>query len=261
MANMKLYVLENGALRGPKINSRADADPSEMQTAPIFSVLIDHADGLLLLDAGCHTDEKRQHPMIFRDFSMKPEDHIESRLAALGVRPADIRLVVVSHLHADHTGYLELFQNAEFFVHEDEFTQRVKLYALGDASAGSGGDIAFWISEGLRFTLIPADEPEREILPGVRILNFGPGHSFGMLGLLADLPRTGKILLAGDAIYNRENVGPPVRLPGNVCDKDGFVRSVERIVRRARDENALLWYGHDEAQFAGLIKSTEGCYD
>jgi hypothetical protein len=35
---------------------------------------------------------------------------------------------------------------------------------------------------------------------------------------------------------------------------------VERIVRRAREEDALLWYGHDEAQFAGLIKSTEGCY-
>ncbi|MDR2771838.1 MAG: N-acyl homoserine lactonase family protein [Clostridiales Family XIII bacterium] len=261
MAHIKLYVLENGKLVGPKTNSVADADPSELQTAPIFSVLIEHPDGPLLLDAGCHTDEKRQHPMIFKDFTMRPEDHIESRLAALGVRPADIRRVVVSHLHADHSGYLELFQNAEFFVHEDEFTQRVKLYALNDASAGSNGDIAFWISLGLRWTLIPAEEPEREILPGVRVLNFGAGHSFGMLGLLVELSKTGKVLLAGDAVYNRENAGPPVRLPGNVCDREGFIRTVRRIVRRAKDENALLWYGHDEAQFAALIKSTEGCYE
>jgi glyoxylase-like metal-dependent hydrolase (beta-lactamase superfamily II) len=257
---MKLYILENGKLVGPKTNSVADADPTEMQTAPIWSALIRHEDGLLLLDAGCHTDEKRQHPMIFKDFSMRPEDRMENRLAALGVSPADICGVVVSHLHADHSGYLELFKNAEFFVHEDEFTQRVKRYALDDASAGSNGDIAFWISLGLKWTLIPRDEPERELLPGVRILNFGPGHSFGMLGLLLELPKTGKILIAGDAVYNRENVGPPVRLPGNLCDREGFIRTVERIVLRAKDEGAMLWYGHDEAQFAELIKSTEGCY-
>jgi glyoxylase-like metal-dependent hydrolase (beta-lactamase superfamily II) len=257
---MRLYVLENGKLVGPKTNSVADADPSELQTAPIWSVLIDHPDGPLLFDAGCHTDAARQHPMIFKDFSMRPEDHIERRLAAIGVRPADIRRVVVSHLHADHSGYLELFRDAEFFVHEDEFTQRVKRCALDDASAGSNGDIAFWISLGLRWNLIPREEAERELLPGVRVLNFGPGHSFGMLGLLAALPKTGKILLAGDAVYNRENVGPPVRLPGNVCDREGFILSVARIVTRARDEGALLWYGHDEAQFAALIKSQEGFY-
>jgi hypothetical protein len=50
-------------------------------------------------------------------------------------------------------------------------------------------------------------------------------------------------------------------LPGNVFDEAGFVRSVERIVARARSENALLWYGHDEAQFAKLVKSTEGFYE
>ncbi|MDR2089841.1 MAG: N-acyl homoserine lactonase family protein [Clostridiales Family XIII bacterium] len=261
MAKMKLHILENGYLLGPKTNSLADADPAEMQTAPIWSVLIEHADGPLLLDAGCHTDEKRQHPMIFKDFSMRPEDHIQNRLAALGFEPKDIRRVVVSHLHADHSGHLELFKEAEFFVHEDEFTQRVKLYALNDPSAGSNGDMAFWISQGLRWTPIPREEPERELLPGVRLLNFGPGHSFGMLGLLVELPKTGKILLAGDAVYNRENVGPPVRLPGNVFDREGFVRSVESIVRRAKDEGALLWYGHDEAQFAALLKSPAGYYE
>jgi glyoxylase-like metal-dependent hydrolase (beta-lactamase superfamily II) len=259
--NMRLYILENGKLVGPKTNSIADADPAELQTAPIWSALIEHRDGLLLLDAGCHTDEKRQHPMIFRDFSMRPEDHIKSRLAALGAAPGDIKYVIVSHLHADHSGYLELFQNAEFFVHEDEFTRRVKLYALGDDSAGSGGDIAFWISLGLRWSLIPADEPERELLPGVRLLNFGPGHSFGMLGLLIELPKSGKLLFAGDAVYNSENVGPPVRLPGNVYDAAGFVGSIERIVARAKNEGALLLYGHDEAQFARLVKSTEGYYE
>jgi glyoxylase-like metal-dependent hydrolase (beta-lactamase superfamily II) len=258
---MRLYILENGKLVGPKINSIADADPLELQTAPIWSALIDHPDGYILLDAGCHTDEKRQHPMIYKDFSMTPEDHIARRLAALGVTPEEIKFVIVSHLHADHSGFLELFKNAKLFVHEDEFTQRAKLYALGDSSAGSLGDLAYWISQKLSWELIPAGEAERELLPGVKILNLGPGHAFGMLGLLVELPKTGKILLAGDAVYNHENVGPPVRLAGNVYDKNGFVSTIERVVRYAEDIGARLWYGHDEEQFANLIKSTEGYYE
>jgi glyoxylase-like metal-dependent hydrolase (beta-lactamase superfamily II) len=98
---MRLYILENGKLVGPKSNSIADADPSETQTAPIWSVLLDHPAGKILLDAGCHTDAARQHPMIYRDFSMTPEDHIERRLAAHGLTPGVIQAVVVYHLHAD----------------------------------------------------------------------------------------------------------------------------------------------------------------
>ncbi|MDR2358081.1 MAG: N-acyl homoserine lactonase family protein [Oscillospiraceae bacterium] len=258
---MKLYVMENGKLVGPKSNSIAGADPSEMQTAPIWSVLIDHPEGLALLDAGCHTDARRQHPMIYRDFSMRPEDHIVCRLAALGVGTGDIDHLVISHLHADHSGFLEMFTNAKVYVHEDELTQRLKLYAKGDASAGSLGDIALWLASKPDWELVAASERVRTILPGVDIYNLGPGHAFGMLGLLVDLPKTGKLLLAGDAVYNRENVGPPVRLAGNMYDADGFVRTIEWAVEFTATTGARLWYGHDEEQFAGLIKSTEGYYE
>jgi glyoxylase-like metal-dependent hydrolase (beta-lactamase superfamily II) len=261
MSGMKLYVMDNGRLVGPKSNSIADADPSEMQTAPIWSVLIDHPDGYVLLDAGCHTDARRQHPMIYRDFSMKPEDHIVCRLAALGVAPSDITHLVVSHLHADHSGFLELFSNAKTYVHADELRSRLVLYAQGDASAGSLGDIALWLAARPDWELISPSESVRAVLPGIDIYNLGPGHSFGMLGLLVDLPKTGKILLAGDAVYNRENVGPPVKLAGNMHDAGGFVRTIEWAVDFAAQSNAQLWYGHDEAQFAGLIKSTEGYYE
>jgi len=258
---MRLYILENGKLVGSKRNSIADADPSEMQTAPIWSVLIDHPDGYILLDAGCHTDKSRQHPMIYKEFSMSPEDHIVSRLAALNVSPSDVKKVVVSHLHADHTGFLELFTNAEFYVHENELGERLKLYALQDSSAGSLGDIELWLTCRLKWNLIKADEKSREIARGVTILNFGPGHAFGMLGLLVELPKTGKILLAGDAVYNHENAGPPVKLAGNMYDKDGFVSTIESVVKYAGDIGAQLWYGHDEEQYSRLIKSTEGYYE
>jgi glyoxylase-like metal-dependent hydrolase (beta-lactamase superfamily II) len=258
---MKLFVLENGRLVGPKSNSIAGADPAELQTAPIWSVLIEHSGGYVLLDAGCHTDARRQHPMIYRDFSMRPEDHIVCRLAALGVAPGDIGHLVISHLHADHSGCLEMFTNAKVYVHEDELTQRLKLYAKGDASAGSLGDIELWLASKPDWELVAPSESVRTVLPGIDIYNLGSGHSFGMLGLMADMPKTGKILLAGDAVYNRENVGPPVRLAGNMYDADGFVRTIEWAVGHAARSGARLWYGHDEEQFGTLIKSTDGYYD
>lgn len=257
---MKLYVMENGKLVGPKSNSIAGADPAEMQTAPIWSALIEHPGGYVLLDAGCHTDRRRQHPMIYRDFSMRPEDHIVCRLAALGVGIRDISHLVISHLHADHSGALELFSNAKVYVHENELAQRLKLYAKGDASAGSLGDIAVWLAAKPDWEIIAHQESEREILPGITVLNLGPGHSFGMLGLLVDLPVTGKILLAGDAVYNRENVGPPVRPAGNMYDANGFTRTIERVSDYAASIGASLWYGHDDEQFGNMIKSTDGCY-
>jgi glyoxylase-like metal-dependent hydrolase (beta-lactamase superfamily II) len=192
---------------------------------------------------------------------MRPEDHIVSRLAALGVCTGDIDHLVISHLHADHSGFLELFTNAKVYIHEDELTQRLKLYAMGDASAGSLGDIALWLAARPNWELIAPSEHIREILPGIDIYNLGPGHSFGMLGLLVDLPETGKLLLAGDAVYNRENAGPPVRLAGNMYDAVGFVRTIEWAVDFSAKNGAQLWYGHDEEQFAGLIKSSAGHYN
>jgi glyoxylase-like metal-dependent hydrolase (beta-lactamase superfamily II) len=82
-----------------------------------------------------------------------------------------------------------------------------------------------------------------------------------MLGLMVELPKTGKLLLAGDAVYNRENIGPPVRLAGNMYDAAGFVRTIEWTVDFAARADAQLWYGHDEEQFSGLIKSDEGYYE
>jgi glyoxylase-like metal-dependent hydrolase (beta-lactamase superfamily II) len=197
--------------------------------------------------------------MIYRDFSMDPDDHILRRIEALGVAPEDVGTIVLSHLHSDHSGYIELFPNATVYVHADELGQRLAEYERGETTVGVR-DMAYWARHNIIWERIAADEPEREIFPRITILNFGAGHSHGMLGLLVDLPGAGKILCAGDAVYNRENVGPPIRLAGNMVDADGFVRAIERISALAGELGAQLWYGHDEEQFASLIKSTEGYY-
>lgn len=41
-------------------------------------------------------------------YYQKPEQTLEYQLGLLGLKPEDIRTVILSHMHVDHAGYLYL---------------------------------------------------------------------------------------------------------------------------------------------------------
>ena len=104
----------------------------------------------------------------------------------------------------------------------------------------------------------PSHVKTEKLMDGVTP-NFGKGHSYGMLGL----PGAGlrNKLLVSDAIYSSENIGPPVREPGICRNRKEWRETMEYILKLAKNLNAEIWYGHDNAQFKSLIKSTEGWYE
>lgn len=259
MSGIKGYILDCGRIYGPKSAIVADAGPDEMAEIPVYSVLLKHPGGNVLFDAGIHRDEKRQAPFIYNSARVKDEDNILNRLAALGVSPEDIDFIVLSHMHADHSGYIEKFPNAEICISDSEFTNSVKSYALGTSQ--DSADIEYWIGRKLKWKLIPDSEKTFELLPGVTILNLGPGHSFGMLGLLISFEKAGKVILTADACYMRQHIEPPRVLSGIVYNADGYSGSLDRIAGLAEKDNATIWFGHDLEQFHSLIKSTEGFYE
>lgn len=257
--SLKGYVLDNGRMFGPTKTILSNAAPDELSYIPIYSVLLQHKDGNVLFDAGCHVDESRQTPFILEGARVKDEDHIISRLAEIGFSPEDINYLVLSHLHADHTGYIELFPNAEIYVSDNEFTNTIKQYALG--TAVDMGNIEHWIKCKLKWKLLPDKEEMIGLLDGITIVNLGSGHSFGMIALLIDFPKTGKVILTSDAIYTRANIEQPRVPPSMGYDMEGLNNTLDRIAELAANENAAIWYGHDMEQFDGLIKSTEGYYE
>lgn len=94
---------------------------------------------------------------------------------------------------------------------------------------------------------------------GVTIVNLGPGHSYGMLGMLVEL-ESGNYLLAADAIYSRAHYEPVPQLSGVVYDEKGYFDTMEFLRRYAAEHHAELLFGHDMKQFQSLKKSTEGYY-
>jgi glyoxylase-like metal-dependent hydrolase (beta-lactamase superfamily II) len=258
---MKLYVMDNGVApdmpREALVSTGRPVDPNDVVSIPIETFLIDHPAGLVLFDTGWSSPERWP-----RQWSVPDEKLVLNRLSKIGVSPRDIRYVVCSHLHIDHAGGLEFFKSSDIIVSDTELTNVAKFYFLNQLSHPYvRADVEEWIRVGLRWKLIGDEGNIVEFLDGISLLSFGSGHSFGMLGLLVELPKTGNVVLTSDAIYCRENVGPPIRLPGVIRDPEGYKIISNRILQISVQYNAQLWYGHDMAQFSNLVKSDQGYYE
>jgi glyoxylase-like metal-dependent hydrolase (beta-lactamase superfamily II) len=250
-----MYVDESSLVAGIHNATFRNRNPqAQWVRIPVAAYLIESASGLILYDAGCHEregtvpdGEDTPSPYVF-----EPEQLLPERLRQLGAAPEDVSAVVVSHLHCDHAGYLHMFRNAKVYVSDLEFTNAMRLYGLRGFGAGpyKTEDFDAFLKAKLNWRLV--SEPEREVCPGVTAVNFGSGHAFGMLGLLAELPGSGSFLLCSDALYRSENLGPPIKLPGLVYDSLGYTRTAEFISQYAVRRNARLVFGHDLEQFAQL---------
>jgi N-acyl homoserine lactone hydrolase len=85
-----------------------------------------------------------------------------------------------------------------------------------------------------------------------------PGHARGLQALLVSLPHSGSILIAGDAIDTEEHLERD--LWTHCPDPETARASAQRLQQIAAQEDALLLYGHDAAQWQTLQLSP-GFYD
>lgn len=276
----KVYVLDNGRMKMDKnfmvsMHNPATSDnphkPCELIEFPVYTVLIDHPEGKILFDTACNPNgmgeggrwpEEVQKILHFTAEVDGQDCHLHSRLDEIGMDPREIDYVVVSHLHLDHSGCLELFTNAKIIVHQDEFNAALAHYAHNRSADGFiWADMDAWVKSNLHWRVIKPEEGDLKLLDGIEILNFGSGHSYGMLGLKIEMAGRNDIILASDAVYSAENYGPPTRLPATIYDSVGYMKTVERIKRISDENNADVWFGHDGEQFSTLIKSTDGYYE
>ena len=120
-------VREKRGVRGAR---RYLVDDWSEQTLPVNVFLIEHRDGLCLVDAGqtAAAAEPRYFPRwypFFRlcRFELTSTEEAASQLAREGYDPRDVRWVVLTHLHTDHVGGLDAFRHVEVFVARDEWNR------------------------------------------------------------------------------------------------------------------------------------------
>ncbi len=95
---------------------------------PILCWAIEHPEGLLMVDTGetSHVSDPGHQPWwdVFSRtsarFSVTPEDEVGAGLRALGLDAADVRWVVMTHMHGDHAGGLHHFPGSEIVISDQE---------------------------------------------------------------------------------------------------------------------------------------------
>ncbi|MGM3277670.1 N-acyl homoserine lactonase family protein [Ralstonia sp. 24A2] len=198
--------------------------------------LIQHAQGWLLWDTGV------DDAIAAMPDGLAPADPkatywrrpktLASQLEEIGVRPADIKYVAISHSHPDHLGNVEMFPRAMLLAQKAEYTW-------------PGANNAPRFQPGHPVTELEGD---KDVFGdgSVTILST-PGHTPGHQSLLVKLPKTGAIVLSGDAVHFRSNWDNR-RVPALNFDKDKTLASMQRIADLLVKENAQLWINHDKAQ-------------
>jgi len=185
---------------------------------PINATLIEHRDGLVLFDTGMDpaigSDPTYISSAIGRflfrrifKVAVRSEDALDARLGALGFSASDVRVVVLSHLHFDHTGGLGHVLQADLLVSEREW----------ETLAEPHPERAWILREhlelpGAKWSPIRFEETEEPLLApfggcydlmgdGSMILLPTPGHTPGSLAMFVRRRNRPPILLVGDLTY------------------------------------------------------------
>ena len=204
---IELVLFRTGAvdiMRGAFHPWVSGTDLDQRVLAPVWSALLRTPEGNILFDTGLHPvhivnphatfgKPPPDREAVAMRVAMQVEDAIVSRLAALGVKPDDVAIVVNSHLHFDHAGNNGAFPHATFVVQAEHLA-----FAKGKPNFPG----VYWDIAELRY--LPVTGRTR-VASGVEVVPT-PGHAPGHQSLVVDLAETGRVVLTGDAAFTRENI-------------------------------------------------------
>lgn len=222
----------------------------------------------VLVDTGLGNDKTRAVPL----FHMRDGDFLD-RLAAVGIRPEDVDLVVNTHLHNDHVGWntrlvdsewVPTFPNARYLIHRADFdfwnpdnghTPSSPFQSAADTGTTfddsvrpvhRAGQAVLWDGESHR-------------IDDDLVLEAAPGHTPGSAVLRLE-SGADRALFVGDLIHS------PLQMiePGHdTClseDQAEATRSRRRVLEQAAATNSLLVPAHLGGAGAAEVERAGGSF-
>ena len=240
-------------------------------TIPIPAFLIRHPSaGAILVDTGLHpsiaTDGRENFGGLATRFgkpSLRPGEDVPAQLRARGLEPGEIPIVVMTHLHLDHTSAISEFPRSTFVVSATEWeaaTDGPKPALNGYRRAHfdyafeyrtvdfDRGGIGSYATFGRSFDLF-GDGSVR--------LAFTPGHSAGHISVVCRLAQR-DFVIGGDAMYLDGQLDGSLAPPPRPFDAHNFRRSLQELrLFRAQFPDAVITPGHDPEYYSRLERRYE----
>lgn len=198
-------------------------------------------DEVIVVDAGASTT-------LARERNLAGYVNPVEVLARIGANASNVKKVIITHIHFDHAGGIEMFQTAfpraVFYVQRKEFDFWLKdplagkpvLAAMSDLKANRALEALY---ETGRVVLVDGDS---RIMPGIELL-FAPGHTPGLQAVAVNTA-LGKAIIASDCAHIRRNFVEE-RPSCFIFDMAAWLRTYEKLKSLSPVE--LLFPGHDMA--------------
>jgi N-acyl homoserine lactone hydrolase len=165
-----------------------------------------------------------------------------AQLAALGVKPEAIDVVVSTHYDIDHAGRHAAFTKAQYVVQRSHHID-------ADSNPRFAANRPQWDQPAGRIRLLDGDT---ELLPGLNLIETS-GHVPGHQSVLVRLPQSGAILLPIDAVPFAESFNRDQQVDMINPDAEAIRASTIKLLDLvARQQIGLVIFGHDSAQWKTL---------
>jgi N-acyl homoserine lactone hydrolase len=167
-----------------------------------------------------------------------PQNLVRAQLERIGLSPADISLLILTHTHVDHVGGLGHFTHVPVVIGAGERALPKPLY-WRDCQPMEW-PLAEWRTV----------HEDTDIGPHLTVLHV-PGHTAGQLALRLDLPKTGRVILMSDAISRPSE--PQEGFPDADFPDQAQIHAA-RLMAMPAD---LRIFGHCPEQWTTLVKAPD----
>jgi N-acyl homoserine lactone hydrolase len=248
---------------------RALLRTKQAETVPVPAFLVRHPSaGAILVDTGLHpsiaSDGRENFGGLANRFgkpALKAGDDVPSQLRSRGIDPGEVPIVVMTHLHLDHTSAISEFPKSTFVLAAAEWQAAVKGGAA-DGYRRAHFDYAFdyrtvdfdrssvgsYASFARTFDLF-GDGSVR--------LAFTPGHSAGHLSVVCRLAER-DFVIGGDAMYFAGQLDGSVPPPPRPQDAHNLRRSLQELrLFGSQFPDAVITPGHDPEFYSRIERRYE----
>ena len=238
-----------GVVPKPLWEKRIPADARNRIQLGMRCLLIEHPSGLILIDTGAGNKENEKFKDIYgvENEGADGATLLEDGLKQIGVTPADIAIVINTHLHFDHAGgntrtrpdgSLEIsFPNATYIVRRGEYDYATHLNERTAASYFDRNYVPVETADKIEWV-----SREKVIVKGVRVIPT-PGHTPFHQSILIESAGERAFYL-GDLVPTHAHLPLPW-IMGYDVEPLVTLETKRRILKQAVDENWLLIFEHD----------------
>ena len=234
----EVYAIKYGERMGTRGGIFVQGDPHD---APLqmdyFVWAVRNAERTVVVDAGYGREEGERRG---RTFLRCPT----AGLRLIGIDPAEVQDVIITHMHYDHAGNLPLFPNARFHIQDEELA-----FVTGRAMTHRALNHSFRVDDVVDMVRLIYDgrvvfhAGEDEIVPGITVHHIG-GHARGLQSVKVQTQR-GWVLLASDAAHYYESFLE--ELPFQTHESRSQMLEGYRRIRALAPSDAHIVPGHDPA--------------